>query len=98
MNDFDFIEDGYVPGSYDFYFGTIVTVYSILNGLSNNFTSVWASTDAGLYTGKVYVSSSDAFNIINNTTNTVEDYYTETHVGAAGEALQSNDIVDTDVV
>jgi hypothetical protein len=64
----------------------------------DNIASIWADPISGLNNGKVYISTSDSFNIVNLETNIVEDYYTEIHAGKAGETLQGNDIVDINVV
>ena len=98
FNDFNFTEGGYTP-DYDFNFGTGATSYNfILKGLSDNFSAIWADTDASLSNGKMYISSAAAFMVVNLSTDLVEDYYTETHAGEAGESLTSNDIVDNSVV
>lgn len=94
--DFDFTEGGYVPSS-SFNFGGGVFVYSVLKGVLNYFSSIWADPDAGLDTGKMYVASQGtgaAFSIVDLSLNTVVDYYTTTHIGAANEALIAEDIVD----
>jgi hypothetical protein len=97
MNNFNFIEDGYVPpinGVFNFNFLYFVSINLILKSLSDNIVAIWADATAGLNNGKVYISTSASFNIVNLETNVVEDYYTEIHAGKAGEVLQGNDIVD----
>jgi hypothetical protein len=94
--DFDFTESGYIP-SYDFDFSPGAVVYNILKGTLNFFSAVWADSDASLTNGKMYVASQGsgaAFNIVDLSVNSVVDYYTTTHVGAANEALEAEDIVD----
>jgi hypothetical protein len=95
--DFDFTESGYAP-SYDFDFGGAgVSIYSILKGLLNDFSSIWADPTASLTTGKMYVASQGtgaSFSIVDISSNSVVDYYDVTHIGAAGEALQAEDIID----
>jgi hypothetical protein len=100
MNNFNFTESGYTPpaqGEYDFYFGEIITIYRILKSLSNDFVAIWADSDASLTNGKMYVSSEASFSVVNLETSIVEDYYTETRAGEAGEVLQGDDIVDINV-
>ena len=91
-NDFNFTESGYSITSYDFNFGSIIDVYYILKGTSNNFSSVWVLDQ------KLYVSNSDALTIIDLLTNTVYDYYTQSHVGRANESLDHAQIIDVNVV
>jgi hypothetical protein len=97
-NDFDFVTPGYIPIIYDFNFGEGHNVYNIIKSPSNNFIAIWADLDAGLETGKMYVSSASSFNIINLNSNSVEDYYTQSHAGEAGEVLEGNDIVDVNAL
>lgn len=76
-----------------------MSTHNILKGLygTDNIASIWAESTAGLNNGKVYISTSDSFNIVSLETNSVVDYYTETHAGAAGETLQGNDTVDINI-
>jgi hypothetical protein len=100
MDNFNFIEDGYISpinGEFNFNFGSFVSINSILKSLSSNIVAIWAESTAGLNNGKVYISTSDSFNIVSLETNSVVDYYTETHAGAAGETLQGNDTVDINI-
>ena len=99
MNNFNFTKSGYTPpaqGDYDFDFG--VTLYYIIKSLSDRFVAIWADADASIDSGKMYVSTEASFNVVNLQLNSIEDYYTESHMGAAGEALQSNDIVDINIL
>ena len=95
---FNFTESDYIPDSYDFDFGAEeeITVYSVLAGVSNNFTSIWADVDASLSTGKIYIASPAAFSIVNN--NVLVDYYTTTFGGRANESLDQEDIIDINIV
>ena len=98
MNNFNFTESGYVPGSFDFNFGSVVSVHNILKSLSDNIVAIWADQTTSLTNGKIYISTTDSFNIINSETGIVVDYYTETHAGEAGETLQGDDIVDINIL
>ena len=57
MVDFNFIETNYVP-SYDLNFGAYYTQLNILNGTRENFTSIWADTNANINTARVYIGTS----------------------------------------
>ena len=89
---FDFTQEGYSPTNYDFLFGWYI--YYILKGISNNFAAIWADPRANINSGKMYVSSPEAFSIVNITNKTIYDYYTTTHSGIRNKALQSNDVTD----
>jgi len=82
----------------DFNFGSMTDIYDILKSTDNNFISIWADNTASLSNGKMYISSSNSFNIVSFESNSIIDYYTETHIGEAGETLQSNDIIDVNVM
>ena len=94
---FNFTEPGYDSTLYDFNFGEIYNIYNILKGSNNNFLAIWADFDAGLENGKMYVSSDSAFSVVNLSSQSVDDYYTTTHIGRANEALEHEDIVDLNV-
>jgi hypothetical protein len=97
-NNFNFTRSGYTPTEpYNFNFGVVLGVYEILKGLSNNFVAIWASADAGLSAGKMYIASGDTFNVIDLENQEIYDYYTQTHGGRANETLDSDDIVDINV-
>lgn len=101
MDNFNFIEDGYISpinGEFNFNFGTFGSINAILKSLSDNIVAIWADPTAGLNSGKVYISTSSSFNIVDLETDLVIDYYTETHAGAAGETLQGDDVVDINVL
>jgi len=101
MNNFNFTESGYIPPlqtEYNFNFGEVYSVYNIIKSLSDDFVAIWADSDASLENGKMYVSSAASFNIINLSTHSVEDYYTESHAGEAGEVLEGDDIVDVNAL
>ncbi len=94
-NNFDFIESGYVPDSYDFDFTSESFVYNVLAGTSNNFTAIWADPTTSLSTGKMYIASPAAFSVVDSTV--LVDYYTTTHSGAGEEVLQREDIKDINI-
>lgn len=85
--------------SYDFNWGEASTVHSILRGTNNYFVDVWCDPNASLTSGRFYIAGSDSLTIIYNTASTpiVEDYYSTTVTGTAGEALKADDIVDINV-
>jgi hypothetical protein len=91
-NNFDFSESGYTP-SYDFNFGLGNSFY-ILAGTSDNFIAIWADPTTSLTSGRFYVSSSDAFSVVESSDRSLYDFYTSSHAGRGGEALLSSDIVD----
>lgn len=91
-NDFNFTESGYIPGDLDFNFGAEVSIYNILKGTTNNFTSVWVLNQ------KLYVSNLDALTIIDLDTNEVYDYYTQSHIGRANKSLDHDQIVDVNAI
>jgi hypothetical protein len=72
----------------DYSLKTYYTHPGILAGTSNHFTSIWA------YGNKMYVASSDAFSVVNLTTGSLIDCYTQTLGGNNNEPLIGNDIVD----
>ena len=89
--DLDFTEDAYSP-SYDFNFGEGFNIYTILKGTSNDFSAIW------ILNNKMYVSSSDTLTIIDLMTNTVYDWYGQTHIGRANESLDHDEVIDINVV
>ena len=98
--DFNFTESGYTPTDYDFNFGVIPTTvitYSVLAGLSNEFTSIWADADASLSSNKMYAASGGAFSVVDLSINQTIDRYTKTVVGGAQETLLAEDIVDINI-
>jgi len=95
-NNFNFTEPGYTPTSYDFMFGG-EEVFSVLAGTNNNFTAIWADANAGLSTGRLYVSSPSAFSVLEMTDRTLIDAYSTTVKGAANEYLQQEDVIDINI-
>ena len=99
-HDFNFDSSNLQPTNFNFNFtleeaGPTITTHYILKGATNNFIAIWADADAGLATGKMYVSSSAAFTIVNLAESpNVHDWYTQTHSGRAGEVLDSDNIID----
>lgn len=89
---FNFTESGYDPTSYDFNFGSMVDIYRILKGTSNNFSSVF------VYNNKLYISNSDALTVIDLNNNEVYDWYNQIRIGKANESLDHDQIIDVNVV
>lgn len=94
---FNFTESGYVPSSTFDFGATAPNSYSILAGASNNFTSIWADTNASRSAGKMYISSGSAFTIIDLETKTVYDRYTQELKGRGNETLNTTGVVDLNV-
>lgn len=88
---FNFTESGYTP-SYSFNFSppptppVSISIYSVLAGASNNFTAIWADSDAGLETGSFYIASAAAFSAVKDTV-LINAFTYPT-------ALDQNDIID----
>lgn len=66
--------------------------YNILKGNSNNLISIW------VLNGKMYISSEEFITVVDLDTNQIYDWYSQTHAGRAGETLQSDDIVDINIL
>lgn len=88
---FNFTEIYSIPSAYDFLFGW--NTYRIIKGLSNNFTAIWASPGANINSGKMYVSSSEVFSVVNITDKIIFDYYSTTYSGIRNETTTSG-IID----
>jgi len=69
-----------------------MSVYNILKGSNNNFTSVWVLDN------KLYVSNSDTLTIIDLNNNEIYDWYTQSHVGRANESLNHDQIIDVNAI
>ena len=91
-NNFNFTDSGYIPGDLNFDFGVEITTYNVLKGTSNDFSAIWVLNN------KMYVSSSDTLTIIDLMTNTVYDWYGQTHIGRANESLDHDEVIDINVV
>ena len=87
------------PYNIEFYDGDLVlgNVYNIIKSSDNNFVGVWADSNALSSFGKMYVSNSDSFSIVNLGSNKLDDYYTQTHKGRSNETLSSAGVVDINV-
>ena len=97
-NNFNFTESGYSPGPpYNFDFSPPATSYSVVKGLTNNFTSIWADANAGLSAGKMYIGLEGYFNVINLSDQTIYDWYSTLHAGRGNETLTGSDVVDINV-
>ena len=99
--DFNFDVAGYSPEpplAADFNF--ILGVYYILAGTSNIFTAIWADSDAGLASGKMYTLSwgqGTALSILNLNEKNLYDHYTQNYGGRGSETLTDNDTRDLNV-
>ena len=96
--DFNFDMAGYVPEpplAADFDFA--LNVYRVLAGLSNIFTAIWADSNAGRNSGKMYTLSwgpNTALSILDLSSRELYDHYTENYGGRAEEPLDDNDTID----
>jgi len=97
--DFNFTEGGYSPTSYDFNFGEASQiVFNLFGGTSNNFVAIWADPTASLTNGKMYASSQSAFSVVSMDDDSLYDFYTTTHKGRGNETLESDTVIDLNVV
>jgi hypothetical protein len=97
-NNFNFTESGYSSGPpYNFDFSPPAASYSIIKGLTNDFSAIWADPDAGLSAGKMYIGLSGYFNVVNLSDQTIYDWYSTSHIGRGNETLDGSDIVDINV-
>jgi hypothetical protein len=71
--------------------------YVLISG-SENVIAIWADEDSGLYSGKFYAASNNVLNVVDIDNNELYDWYSQSHVGRANESLDSNDIVDINVL
>jgi len=83
---FNFTDDGYIASSNFGFSNTLI--FSILKGSTNNFSSIWVSNN------KLCVSTFDTLNIVDLSTNTLYDWYSQSHAGRANEKLNNTEIVD----
>jgi hypothetical protein len=103
-NNFNFTDSGYSPPIiYSFNFGedSPLSIYTILQGGSNNFVSIWADADAGINDGKFYVSGSGngaALCVVNLNTQVLSDFYTISHSGRFNDQLDNEDIEDINTI
>jgi hypothetical protein len=99
--DFNFDTEGYTPKSpLDADFDFALSVYYVLAGTSNIFTSIWADPDASMTNGKIYVTSwgpGVALSVLDIATTSLYDAYTTTDGGRAQETLESTDTRDLNV-
>jgi hypothetical protein len=97
---FNFIEGDYSPPELlEFEFGPVI-VYNIIPGANQNFTSVWADSNANISNAKFYTASQGegaAFAVIDLSSHTLSDYYTLTFPGYNEEVLEREDIVDINI-
>lgn len=88
----------YSGGVLNFFFWDKITVNRILYATSDNYITVWADSDASLTNGKFYMSTDKELSIINLSDNTLYDRYDVNNKGRGNEALQDDNIFDTNVV
>jgi hypothetical protein len=99
--DFNFELAGYTPSpprAADFDFA--LAVYNILAGFSNIFTAIWADSNAGKDSGKMYALSwgpGTALSVVELSTNALYDQYTQSDGGRAQETLTNTDTRDLNV-
>ena len=93
----------YIP---DYSFGPSgISYFYILQG-SKNLTSIWAEPTASFGSGRVFIASSSSLNIVNSDidatrdrfNSTLWDWYSTTISGRAEQALDSEGIVDINVI
>ena len=100
--DFNFDQGaGYTPKQpLDADFNFALGVYRVLAGFSNVFTAIWADSDAGQESGKMYALSwgpGTALSILNLDDKELYDYYTQNYGGRAEETLTNIDTRDLNV-
>jgi len=99
--DFNFEVAGYAPpapGEADFDFSTFI--YRVLIGSSNIFTGIWADSNAGRNSGKMYAISwgpGVGLSVLNLETKSLYDRYTTSYGGRAEETLTNDDTRDLNV-
>jgi len=98
---FNFTDASYEE-TYNFNFGldVVVTYYSILKGVSNNFVSIWADSDSSEWSGRLYVSDSgygSALSVVDLSSQALIDFYTFTQPGGFNESLEEEDIKDINI-
>ena len=99
--DFNFDLVGYTPSpplAADFDFA--LAVYYILAGFSNIFTAIWADSNAGLNSGKMYTlswGSGSALSVLDLSNKTLYDHYTQNYGGRGEETLTNTDTRDLNV-
>ena len=99
--DFNFDLAGYThspPLDADFDFA--LAVYYVLAGFSNIFTAIWADSNASLANGKVYTLSwgpGTALSVLDLSSKSLYDHYTQNYGGRGGETLTNTDTVDLNV-
>lgn len=67
-------------------------------GTDDDFIAVWADLAASLTNGKFYVSSKNAFSVVDNSTKTLVDRYDKNTFGVTNEKLKDGEVVDINVV
>ena len=72
------------------------TIYNILHGNDNNFTSITADPGTSLTSGKIYMANTDAVHIIKDTTK--YDYYSRTQEGRDKEVILSLSVEEINIV
>jgi len=93
-HDFNFTEGGYSPSApynFDFNPPVVIPTYNILKGTTNDFSSIW------VFDNKMYVGGEGYLTVVDLSTNTVWDWYSEVHLGKAGVALSGSDVADINI-
>jgi len=86
-----------VGDDFDFDPNAAAAIYRLLKGTATNFVAIWAEPNASQTYGRFQVSSTGTgagLSVIDLATHTLYDYYTTTVSGRAGEALESDNIID----
>lgn len=94
-HNFNFLDSGYIPSApYNFNFGISANILYKLFGTSQNFVAIWADSTASRTNAKMYVASEDTFSVIDLSSKTLYDFYSQEAAGRANETLTSDDITD----
>lgn len=72
-------------------------IHPITFGDNANYVAVCADTFAGLHSGKVYLTTSDGFFVIDLCNKELIDAYTTSIKGRANKVLKQGDIIDFNV-
>jgi len=79
----------------------LLGTYNIIAGNSTTYTSIWADSNSGINTGKIYVGTKGnggSFSVINMIDKSLSDFYLIDKPGRFNESLESENIDDINVV